>query len=203
VLETVLRLAHPLIPFITEELWQTVAPLAARKDADSIQITRYPQAALNRIDPPADAWVTQLKAMVDACRSLRGEMGVSPATKVPLLAAGNAEAITGYAPYLAALAKLSDVQATGDTLPASPAPVQVVGEFRLLLKIEIDVAAERERIGKEIARVEGEIVKCEAKLGNESFVDRAPAAVVEQERKRMADFRDLLARLAEQLDRLT
>jgi hypothetical protein len=123
------------------------------------QITRYPQAALNRIDPPADAWVAQLKAMVDACRSLRGEMGVSPATKVPLLAAGNAEAITGYAPYLAALAKLSDVQASRRHAAGVAAPVQVVGEFRLLLKIEIDVAAERERIGKEIARVEGEIVK--------------------------------------------
>ena len=202
VLETVLRLAHPLIPFITEELWQTVAPLAARRDTESIQLAAYPQAMPGRIDAPADAWVAQLKSMVDACRSLRGEMGVSPALKVPLLAAGDSEAIRGYAPYLAALAKLSDVQAVGSELPASPAPVQVVGDFRLLLKIEIDVAAERERIGKEIARVQGEISKCEAKLGNESFVGRAPANVVDQERKRLADFVDLAGKLNEQLVRL-
>jgi valyl-tRNA synthetase len=202
VLETVLRLAHPLIPFITEELWQTVAPLAERKESESIQLVRYPQANLTRIDATADAWVAELKTMIDACRSLRGEMGVSPATKAPLLAAGKADTIRGYAPYLAALAKLSEVQAVGDALPDSPAPVQVVGDFRLMLKIEIDVAAERERVGKEIARVRGEIAKCEAKLGNESFVGRAPAAVVDQERKRLADFGDLLVKLEEQLGRL-
>jgi valyl-tRNA synthetase len=202
VLETVLRLAHPLIPFITEELWQTVAPLAGRRDADSIQIVRYPQAVASRIDAASDAWVAQLKSMVDACRSLRGEMGVSPALKVPLLASGDTETIRSYARYLAALAKLSDVEAVGPELPASPAPVQVVGDFRLLLKIEIDVAAERERVGKEIARVKGEIAKCEGKLGNASFVDRAPAAVVDQERKRMADFIALAGKLEEQLARL-
>jgi valyl-tRNA synthetase len=202
VLETVLRLAHPLIPFITEELWQTVAPLAGRRDADSIQVVRYPQAVASRIDAASDAWVAQLKSMVDACRSLRGEMGVSPALKVPLLASGDTETIRSYARYLAALAKLSDVEAVGPELPASPAPVQVVGDFRLLLKIEIDVAAERERVGKEIARVKGEIAKCEGKLGNASFVDRAPAAVVDQERKRMADFITLAGKLEEQLARL-
>jgi valyl-tRNA synthetase len=183
-------------------LGQTVAPLVGRRDADSIQIVRYPQAVASRIDAASDAWVAQLKSMVDACRSLRGEMGVSPALKVPLLASGDTETIRSYARYLAALAKLSDVEAVGPELPASPAPVQVVGDFRLLLKIEIDVAAERERVGKEIARVKGEIAKCEGKLGNASFVDRAPAAVVDQERKRMTDFIALAGKLEEQLARL-
>jgi valyl-tRNA synthetase len=206
VLETVLRLAHPLIPFITEELWQTVAPLAGRatgNGTESIMMQAYPTAALDRCDEQSEAWVAQLKQMISACRSLRGEMSISPALKVPLVAAGNHELITAYAPYLAALAKLSDVQASGENLPASDAPVQIVGDFRLMLKIEIDVATEKERIAKEIARISGEIEKAEKKLATPTFVERAPAAVVEQERMRLADFVALVEKLKSQLLRLS
>ena len=207
VLETVLRLAHPLIPFITEELWQTVAPIAGRvkvgagETAPTVMLQSYPVADLSRCDEKSEAWVATLKSLVTACRSLRGEMNISPAQRVPLVGAGETAQLTAYAPYLAALAKLSEVSAV-ETLPDSDAPVQIVGEFRLMLKIEIDVAAERERVGKELARVEGEIAKAEKKLSTESFVARAPAAVVAQERERLASFNSLKEKLAAQLVRL-
>ncbi|MBA3032689.1 MAG: valine--tRNA ligase [Gammaproteobacteria bacterium] len=206
VLETVLRLAHPLIPFITEELWQQVAPVAGRMKvgaggtavAATIMLQDYPQADLTRCDPVSEAWVATLKSLITACRSLRGEMNLSPALRVPLIGAGDTAALTEFGPYLAALAKLSEVSFV-DSLPDSDAPVQIVGNFRLMLKIEIDVAAEKERLGKELARVEGEIVKAEKKLATESFVARAPAAVVAQERERLANFHSLREKLATQL----
>nr|HQV14801.1 class I tRNA ligase family protein [Denitromonas sp.] len=202
VLETVLRLAHPVMPFITEELWQTVAPMAKRKDTESLMLARYPQADLGRIDEAAEAKVAELKGMIYACRNLRGEMNISPAQRMPLIAAGNTDTLTAYAPYLAGLAKLSEVSVVTDISADELAPVAVAGDFRLMLKVEIDIAAERERLTKEISRLEGEIAKAEGKLANESFVARAPAAVVDQERARLAGFRDTVAKLKPQLDKL-
>ncbi|MBK7355782.1 valine--tRNA ligase [Propionivibrio sp.] len=202
VLETVLRLAHPLIPFITEELWQTIAPLAGKKTHDSIMLAAYPKAQPEKIDEASEAKVKQLKELAYACRNLRGEMNISPAQKIPLIASGDTETLAGFAPYLKALAKLSDMQ-TVITLPEDAnSPVAVVGETRLMLKIEIDIAAETERLSKEIARLEGEIVKAQAKLGNESFVSRAPMQVVEQEKKRLADFVATLDKLRPQFEHL-
>ena len=205
VLETVLRLAHPVIPFITEELWQTVAPLSGRKlnlAGDSIMMQAYPLPNLPKIDEQSEAWMTALKSLTDACRNLRGEMQLSPALKVPLIIEGNDQALLmSFVPYLQALAKLSDVQVV-ETLPASPAPVSVVGTTRLMLKVEIDIGAERERLSKEIARIDGEIIKAHAKLDNESFVARAPAAVVAQEKERLANFSDTAEKLREQLAKL-
>jgi valyl-tRNA synthetase len=202
VLETVLRLAHPLIPFITEELWQAVAPLAGRKTHDSLMQAAYPQAQAEKIDGASEALVQQLKDLTYACRNLRGETNLSPAQRVPLIASGERDALARYAPYLKALAKLSEITLV-DTLPDDAnAPIAIVGPTRLMFKIEIDVVAESERLAKEIARLEGEIVKAQAKLGNESFVARAPAAVVDQEKKRLADFIATLDKLKPQLARL-
>ncbi|MFL9710876.1 valine--tRNA ligase [Methylobacillus sp. Pita1] len=200
VLETILRLAHPLMPFITEEIWQTVGPLSGRT-GPSIMLEQYPISQPAKLDEQAEAWVALLKEAVDACRSLRGEMNVSPAARVPLIAVGDNDKLAIYAPYLKALAKLSEVEIMAD-LPEAEAPVALAGDFKLMLKIEIDVAAEKERLGKEISRLEGEIAKAQAKLGNESFVARAPAAVVEQEKARLAAFSDTLAKLQAQLVKL-
>jgi valyl-tRNA synthetase len=208
VLETVLRLAHPIIPFITETLWQTVAPLAGREvdpSRDSIMVQPYPVSQPEKIDEQAEAWMTQLKLLTDACRNLRGEMQLSPALRVPLvIEAADVDGKTrlqSFAPYLQALAKLSDVQVV-DTLPESPAPVSVAGDSKLMLKVEIDVAAERERLSKEIARLDGEITKANAKLANESFVARAPIQVVTQEKERLVNFGITLVKLREQFDKL-
>ncbi len=208
VLETTLRLAHPLIPFITEELWQKVAPVAGRLEngtSATIMTQGYPKADLSRCDEVAQAWVDQLKAMVNACRSLRGEMNLSPAQKVPLIGCGTTSAETArlasYAPYLAAMARLTEVSAVS-ALPDSDAPVQIVGNFRLMLKIEINIADEKIRLSKEIDRVSGEILKAENKLGSESFVARAPAQVVAVERERLAGFISLREKLMGQLARL-
>jgi valyl-tRNA synthetase len=205
VLETVLRLAHPIIPFVTEQLWQTVAPLSGRTlnpAGDSIMLQAYPEPNLKKIDEQAEGWMQELKSLTDACRNLRGEMQLSPATKVPLIVEGQDHArLSGFAPYLQALAKLSQVEVV-EKLPDSPAPVSVVNTTRLMLKVEIDVAAERERLSKEITRLEGEITKANAKLENESFVARAPAQVVAQEKERVANFSATLEKLRDQILKL-
>ncbi|OGP00737.1 MAG: valine--tRNA ligase [Curvibacter sp. GWA2_64_110] len=219
-LETILRLAHPLIPFITEELWQKVAPVAGRgtpatsdssgRAAISVSIAAYPVSQPERIDPDAMAQVARLRQLVDACRNLRGEMSVSPSTRLPLYAlashADEAAFIQQWAPVLQALSKLSEVRVFSEeaawAAAAQAAPVAVVGEARLCLHMEVDVAAEKVRLGKEVARLEGEIVKANGKLGNEAFVAKAPPAVIEQEKKRVADFTATLAKVKDQLARL-
>jgi len=161
----------------------------------------YPEADSNRIDQAAIAQIALLQELITACRSLRSEMNLSPAQRVPLIAAGDAATLHVLAPYISSLAKLSEVQIVAE-LPEGDAAVAIVGNFKLMLKVEIDVAAERERLDKEIARLQGEIVKVQGKLSNASFVDRAPAAVVEQERKRMAEFSTTLGQLQTQRSKL-
>jgi valyl-tRNA synthetase len=202
VLETTLRLAHPLIPFITEELWQKVAPLAA-KQGESIVLAPYPRAEISKIDSAALKKAALLKELVTACRTLRGEMNISPALKVPLVALGDMATLETFRPYLIALAKLSEMHIETEALPLTQAPVQIVDDYRLMLKIEIDIEAERARMDKEIARLQGEITKAQSKLGNAGFVDKAPPAVVAQEQDRLAGFSATLEKLTVQRENLS
>ncbi len=204
VLETVLRLAHPIIPFITEELWQKVSVVAGKRRPGqeiSLCVQPYPVANPDFIDEAAEARVAGLKAQIEAVRALRGEMNLSPAQRVPLIAQGEAGMLAENSMYLTALAKLEGVEIV-DRLPDIGAPVQVVGSAQLMLRVEIDVEAERLRLGKEIERLENEIAKANGKLSNASFMERAPLAVVEQEKARVAQFGETLAKVREQMARL-
>ncbi len=200
VLEATLRLAHPIIPFITEELWQKVAPLSGAK-GDSISIAAYPESQPDRIDPKAEVDIAALKEIVNAARNLRSEMNLSPAQKVPAMIEGDRERLEPHMPYLAALARLSEAKVY-DKLPAADAPVAVTAAGKVMLHVEIDRNAERARLSKEELRIVGEIGKCEAKLGNAAFVDRAPPNVVAQEKKRLADNNALLSDVRAQLAKL-
>ncbi len=205
-LEGILRLAHPLIPFITEELWQKVAPVAGIKKTAYIGQAAYPKSQPEKIDEKAEAHVAKLKTLVDACRNLRGEMNVSPATRLPLFVVGDTAFMTGVAPVLKSLAKLSEVKVFEDdpswAAAAQAAPVAVVGEARVCLHMEVDVAAEKARLGKEVTRLEGELIKVNAKLANEAFVSKVPPAVLAQEQKRLSDYTATLEKLRVQLSRL-
>jgi valyl-tRNA synthetase len=210
VLETILRLAHPVIPFITEELWQIVGPMSGKElekqEKQTIALQAYPIAQPEKICAKSEAWVTEVKALVDACRNLRGEMQISPAQRVPLYIKGDFEFLKMAAPYIQALAKLSEVKIYEDDASlekdGAGAPVAIVGNTKILLKVEIDAEAEKARLSKEIERISVEINKANSKLNNESFVARAPEAVVIQEKQRLADFESLLEKLNSQLSRL-
>jgi valyl-tRNA synthetase len=201
VLEAVLRLAHPIIPFITEELWQKISLLTGKHGA-SIMFQPYPKADLAHVNKDTMEKIHTLKEITNACRALRGEMNLSPAIKIPLLATGDQNILTEFSPYLTALIKLSNVEVMQEELPDADAPVAVIGEFKLMLKIEIDVDKERERILKEITHIKLEITKSETKLSNPSFIERAPTKIVAQEKDRLSSFKSKLEKLNKLLQKL-
>ena len=205
-LEALLRLLHPLIPFITEELWQSVAPLTEKKNAESIMLASFPESDASLIDEVSEARISKLKALTHACRNLRGEMDVSPAARLPLIVAGSAAAqneVREFAPILQALAKLSEIS-YAEEIPADVlAPVAVAGEVRLMLVVKIDPAVERERLQKEIDKQEKQFTQAKNKLDNENFVARAPAEVISQEKERLAAAEAALTKLRALLSALS
>jgi valyl-tRNA synthetase len=202
VLETALRLLHPITPFITEELWQKVAPLAGKKGA-TVMLQPYPKSQPERLDERAERDMAVLKEWTVAARNLRSEAKIAPGERLPLYTTA-APPVTDIEPTLAAvqaLARLSEIRQT-KVLPDSTAPVAVVGDARIMLYKEVDPALEAERISKEIVRVNGEIARAKAQLANPSFAERAPAHVVEEVRKRLSNNQQELLKLEEQLQKL-
>jgi len=213
VLEALLRALHPLIPFVTEELWQAVAPRCGLRadpaQGDSISRQAYPQVAEFSGDyASAETGVEWLRSVISAVRRIRSEMNVAPGKPVPLLfAGGNVEDRARSAQFADAIAFLCRAQSqqwleAGDEAP--PAAAAALGELRILIPLAglIDVGAECARLDKEIARLKAEIAKAEGKLDNANFVANAPAAVVAQERARIAEFNAALAGLSDQRGRL-
>jgi len=209
VLEATLRLLHPLIPFVTEEIWQHVAPKLGIA-ATSISARPYPQVAeFAGEHARAEADVEWLKDVVSALRRIRSELNVAPAKQITLnLRGGDAsdrQRANQFAAQLKFLARVEAIAWLPDDGDPPPAAAALVGELTLLVPLAglIDLAAERTRLGKEIARIEGEIRKCEGKLASETFVANAPAAVVEQERKRLTDWSAQRQALLAQQQRLS
>ncbi|QHG86022.1 valine--tRNA ligase [Xanthomonas sp. NCPPB 1638] len=209
VLETLLRLLHPLTPFVTEELWQQVAPRLGITQA-TISLQAFPQAG--DLDTSgyagAEADVEWLKSMVSALRRVRSELNVPPSKQVRLLLqAGNADdraRVARFASQLSFLLKLEAIDWLDAGQDTPPSATAIVGELALLVPLEglVDMDAERTRLDKEIKRVESEIGKCNGKLGNATFVQNAPAAVVEQERARLNDWTVQLTGLRQQRAKL-
>ncbi len=200
-LEATLRLAHPIMPFISEELWQKVAPIAGKSGA-TISTQPFPKYGADRVNAEANDKMTLLKQIVTSCRILRSEMKLSPAERVPLVMTGDLETLIAFTPYIAALGKLSEVRIV-DALPGNDAPVQMVGDFKLMLEVKVDPVQERARLDKEIAKLSAEVTKAEAKLGNPAFADKAPATVVAQERARLAAFAATLEKMTAQRNSLS
>lgn len=200
ILESVLRMIHPVMPFISEEIWQTISKKVGIS-GQTIMLQSYPLAREKKIDLDAEDWIKSIKNMVEDCRKLRGEMNVSPAEKVPLFIIGDKDEVAKFDSYLIALAKLESVQVV-EQFEKKDAPVALVGKYKLMLNIEIDPEEEKLRLEKEINRIQTELNKAEAKLNNQSFIERAPQAVVDQEKDRLNKFTEELDKFIGQLDRL-
>ena len=201
VLETILRLLHPIMPFITEELWQVVAPLANAKTADSIMLAAYPQADKEKIVQTAFDKMAALKDLVEEVRKLRGEMGIAPNVKAPLFVEGSAE-LEGLLKYLPSLTRLTEAKLV-DSLPESEdAPVAVCNGARLMLKVEIDKAAETARLSKEAEKLQKALDKLNAKLSKPGYTEKAPAHLVEKDKADLAELEDKMAKVQNQLAKL-
>ncbi|MFD1215275.1 valine--tRNA ligase [Microbulbifer celer] len=208
VLETILRLLHPLMPYITEEIWQRVHDLAG-KAGDTIMLQPYPEADQNRIDENAEAAIAWLKGVIEGARNIRGEMNISPAKKIPLILRNGSEQdenlLNQTRSLLTKLASLESIDWLEKGAEAPASSTALVGDLELLVPMAglIDVAAESTRLQKEIDKLGKELQRVEGKLNNPKFVDKAPEAVVNKEKDKLADMQSARGRLQQQLDEIS
>ncbi|WP_108044367.1 valine--tRNA ligase [Neisseria cinerea] len=201
VLEAALRLLHPIIPFITEELWQTVAPMCDAKTADSIMLARFPEADDGDIVQTAFGQMTVLQDLIGAVRNLRGEMGIQPNVKAPLFVE-SADDLADYLKYLPMMTRLTEAQQVAALPESEDAPVAVCNGARLMLKVEIDKAAETARLSKEAEKLQKALDKLNAKLSKPGYTEKAPAHLVEKDKADLAELEDKMAKVQTQLAKL-
>ena len=201
VLEAALRLLHPIIPFITEELWQTVAPMCDAKTADSIMLARFPEADGGDIVQTAFEQMTVLQDLIGAVRNLRGEMGIQPNVKAPLFVE-SADDLADYLKYLPMMTRLTEAQQVAALPESEDAPVAVCNGARLMLKVEIDKAAETARLSKEAEKLQKALDKLNAKLSKPGYTEKAPAHLVEKDKADLAELEDKMAKVQNQLAKL-
>lgn len=201
VLEAALRLLHPIIPFITEELWQTVAPMCDAKTADSIMLARFPEADGGDIVQTAFEQMTVLQDLIGAVRNLRGEMGIQPNVKAPLFVE-SADDLADYLKYLPMMTRLTEAQQVAALPESEDAPVAVCNGARLMLKVEIDKAAETARLSKEAEKLQKALDKLNTKLSKPGYTEKAPAHLVEKDKADLAELEDKMAKVQTQLAKL-
>lgn len=201
VLEAALRLLHPIIPFITEELWQTVAPMCDAKTADSIMLARFPEADGGEIVQTAFEQMTVLQDLIGAVRNLRGEMGIQPNVKAPLFVE-SADDLADYLKYLPMMTRLTEAQQVAALPESEDAPVAVCNGARLMLKVEIDKAAETARLSKEAEKLQKALDKLNAKLSKPGYTEKAPAHLVEKDKADLAELEDKMSKVQNQLAKL-
>ena len=201
VLEAALRLLHPIIPFITEELWQTVAPMCDAKTADSIMLARFPETDGGEIVQTAFEQMTVLQDLIGAVRNLRGEMGIQPNVKAPLFVE-SADDLADYLKYLPMMTRLTEAQQVAALPESEDAPVAVCNGARLMLKVEIDKAAETARLSKEAEKLQKALDKLNAKLSKPGYTEKAPAHLVEKDKADLAELEDKMAKVQNQLAKL-
>ncbi|HFC3229505.1 TPA: valine--tRNA ligase [Neisseria gonorrhoeae] len=201
VLEAALRLLHPIIPFITEELWQTVAPMCDAKTADSIMLARFPETDGGEIVQTAFGQMTVLQDLIGAVRNLRGETGIQPNVKAPLFVE-SADDLADYLKYLPMTTRLTEARQVAALPESEDAPVAVCNGARLMLKVEIDKAAETARLSKEAEKLQKALDKLNAKLSKPGYTEKAPAHLVEKDKADLAELEDKMAKVQNQLAKL-